>query len=99
MLSAKTPTEAQRLAGAHAGKIDLLITDVIMPEMNGRELSDRLRALYPGMKILFMSGYTADVILPRGVLEEGVIFMQKPFTVKDVSVKVNQALGKGRETV
>ncbi|HQO58740.1 MAG TPA: transporter substrate-binding domain-containing protein [Candidatus Omnitrophota bacterium] len=99
VLSAKTPTEAQRLAGAHAGKIDLLITDVIMPEMNGRELSDRLRALYPGMKILFMSGYTADVILPRGVLEEGVIFMQKPFTVKDVSVKVNQALGKGRETV
>jgi FixJ family two-component response regulator len=70
-----------------------------MPEMNGRELSDRLRALCPGMKILFMSGYTADVIIPRGVLEEGVNFMQKPFTVKDVSVKVNQALGKGREAV
>ncbi len=92
VLAAGTPGEAIRLAEEHAGEIHLLITDVVMPEMNGRDLAERLQSLYPGMKILFMSGYTADVIAHRGVLDEGVNFIQKPFSMKDLAVKVREAL-------
>ena len=67
MLPASTPGEAFRLAEEHPGKIHLLITDVVMPEMNGRELSKRLTTLLPDLKSLFMSGYTANVIAHRGV--------------------------------
>ena len=96
VLTAGSPSQAQGLAGDHVGEIDLLITDVVMPQMNGRELSDHLRALYPNMKTLFMSGYTADIITHRGVLDEGVDFMQKPFSLKDLAVKASKALGKGQ---
>ncbi len=92
VLAAGTPGEAIRLAEEHAGEIQLLITDVVMPEMNGRDLAERMQSLYPGMKILFMSGYTADVIAHRGVLDEGVNFIQKPFSMKDLAVKVREAL-------
>ncbi len=92
VLAAGAPSEAMRLAEVHAGGIDLLITDVVMPEMNGRGLSDRLHTLYPELKTLFMSGYTADVIAHRGVLEEGVSFMQKPFSMKDLASKVRATL-------
>ena len=77
VLAAGTPGEAIGLAEEHASEIHLLITDVVMPEMNGRDLAERLQSLYPGMKILFMSGYTADVIAHRGVLDEGVNFAGK----------------------
>lgn len=92
VLAAATPTEAMRLAGEHAGKIDLLMTDVVMPEMNGRELAGRLLASRPGLKCLFMSGYTANAISHHGVLEEGVQFIQKPFSMKDLAAKVRMAL-------
>ena len=92
VLAAGTPGEAIGLAEEHASEIHLLITDVVMPEMNGRDLAERLQSLYPGMKILFMSGYTADVIAHRGVLDEGVNFIQKPFSMKDLAVKVREAL-------
>jgi len=92
VLTTGKPSEALRLAGNHAGEIHLLITDVVMPEMNGRELADELCALFPDIKTLFMSGYTANVIAHRGVLEEGVNFIQKPFSINDLSVKVRTAL-------
>ncbi len=92
VITAGTPGEAIRLAQEHAGQIHLLMTDVIMPEMNGRELARRLLSLYPELKCLFMSGYTANVIAHHGVLEEGVPFLQKPFTLKDLSAKIRAAL-------
>ena len=88
VLTAGSPGEAIRLAGEHAGEIHLLMTDVVMPEMNGRELAERLLASKPGMKCLFMSGYTANVIAHHGVLEEGVQFIQKPFAMKDLAAKM-----------
>ncbi len=96
ILTAITPGEAISLAKEHAGKIDLLITDVVMPEMNGRDLSNRLQALYPNLKTLFMSGYTANVIAHRGVLEEGVGFIPKPFSKKDLAVKVREVLDNAK---
>lgn len=92
VLTAGTPGEALRRAREQSGRIDLLITDVVMPEMNGRELAEHLQALRPGLKSLFMSGYTANVIAHQGVLEEGVNFMQKPFSQKDLARKARQAL-------
>jgi two-component system, cell cycle sensor histidine kinase and response regulator CckA len=97
VLTAGTPGEALVLAKEHAGKLHLLITDVVMPEMNGRELANRLQALYPDLKTLFMSGYTANVIAHRGVLETGVCFMPKPFSKKALAVKVREALDRGIE--
>ena len=94
VLAADRPDEALRMAEEHAGEIQLLITDVVMPEMNGRDLAKRLQFLYPSLKILFMSGYTADVIAHRGVLDKGVNFFQKPFSLRELSVKVREALKK-----
>ena len=95
MLEAATPGEAVRLAREHAGAIHLLMTDVVMPEMNGRDLARTLLALYPGLKRLFMSGYTADVIAHHGVLDEGVHFIQKPFSKEDLAAGVSKALERG----
>jgi len=92
VLVASTPGEAISLAKAHAGDIQLLITDVIMPEMNGRALANNLLSLYPHLKRLFMSGYTADVIAHHGVLDEGVHFVQKPFSTRDLAIKVRDTL-------
>ena len=92
VLAATTPTEAMRLADAHAGRIDLLVTDVVMPEMNGRELSERLMSLYPGLKYLYMSGYAANMIARQGVFDEGVRFIQKPFSMTDIACKVRLTL-------
>jgi PAS domain S-box-containing protein len=91
-LTARTPVEAIDRAGESAGRINLLITDVVMPGMNGWELAKRLRTLYPDIKTLFMSGYTANVIAHGGVLEEGVHFMQKPFSRNELAAKVREAL-------
>jgi len=94
VLAAGSPREAMRFADEHAGAIDLLMTDVVMPEMNGRELAGRLQSLYPGLKCLFMSGYTANVIVHNGVLEEGVNFLQKPYSRQVLAEKVRAALGE-----
>ena len=94
VLSASTSGEAMRLAAAHAGEIHLLITDVVMPEMNGGELAERLRSLEPNLNLLFMSGYTSDVIAHFGVLDKGMHFIQKPFTLKDLATRVREALGQ-----
>lgn len=93
VLVAKSPGVAIRLAEEHSGEIHLLLTDVVMPEMNGRELAKKLLSLYPGMKRLFMSGYTADVIAHHGVIDEGVAFIQKPFSFDALAAKVREVLG------
>ena len=95
VLAASTPGEALRLAGKRDGPIRLLLTDVIMPEMNGRELFVRLLALRPDLKCLFMSGYTANVIAHHGVLDAGMNFIQKPFSINDLANKVAEALNGG----
>jgi two-component system, cell cycle sensor histidine kinase and response regulator CckA len=92
VVTAGTPGEAIRLAREYQGEIDLLITDVVMPEMNGRDLARNIISIYPGLKRLFMSGYTANVIAHHGVLDEGVHFIQKPFSMSDLRRKLREAL-------
>ncbi|MHC1742653.1 MAG: PAS domain-containing protein [Syntrophobacteraceae bacterium] len=92
VITANAPGEAIRLVEHHDGDIHLLISDVVMPEMNGRELAARLTLIKPGMKCLFMSGYTADVIAHHGVLDEEVDFLEKPFSVKTLVEKVREVL-------
>ncbi len=92
VLTAENPNDAVRIAGEYDGKIDLLITDVIMPEMNGRDLSAQFARSRPDLQTLYMSGYTANVIAHHGVLEEGVHFIQKPFSIQDLAVKVREAI-------
>jgi PAS domain S-box-containing protein len=92
VLTAGTPGKGIGLAEKYDGEIHLLVTDVIMPEMNGRELSERLQLLYPDIKHMFMSGYTADVIAHHGVLNEGVRFIQKPFSRIDLAISVRKTL-------
>jgi two-component system, cell cycle sensor histidine kinase and response regulator CckA len=92
VLVAGTPGEAIGLAEEHSNEIHLLITDVVMTEMNGQDLAELLHSLCPKIKNLFMSGYTSDAIAHRGVLDEGVNFIQKPFSMRDLAVKVREAL-------
>lgn len=92
VIAASSANEAISSAEKQINSISLLITDVIMPEMNGRELSIHLQRLNPKLKVLFMSGYTADVISHRGVLYDGVDFISKPFSKKDFAVKVHEVL-------
>jgi PAS domain S-box-containing protein len=92
VVAAATPGEAIRLALEYRGRIDLLITDVVMPEMNGRELAGNLLSHYPDLKRLFMSGYTANVIAHHGVLDQGIHFIEKPFSMKELSGKVREVL-------
>jgi len=92
VLGAGTPSDAIRLADDHSIEIHLLLTDVIMPEMNGQLLAKQLLADRPEMKCLFMSGYTANVISHHGVLEDGIHFIQKPFAKSDLAAKIRQAL-------
>ena len=92
VLTAGTPSEAIQLFQTHEGRVHLLVTDVVMPEMNGRELALRLRETRPELKTLFVSGYSASALAPRGVLDEGVHFLQKPFSLEDLASSVREAL-------
>jgi len=93
VLTANTPNEAIRLFRESKNTIDLVITDVIMPEMNGRDLAEHFLALKPGIKCLYMSGYTADIITNQEALDESVYFIHKPFTKNELETKVQEALG------
>ncbi len=92
VLAAATPGEAMELAQSHSGEIRLLLTDVVMPEMNGRDLARRIGQHCPGLGILFMSGYTANVIAHQGVLDSDVQFIEKPFSKKDLAAKLRTIL-------
>jgi len=95
VLAAATPTEAIEKTKNHSGAIDLLMTDVVMPQMNGRDLSVKIIDLYPDIRLLFMSGYTTNVIAHQGVLDHGVAFIQKPFSMTDMTQKVRNVLDSG----
>jgi PAS domain S-box-containing protein len=95
VLAAATPREAIRMARKHECRIDLLMTDVIMPEMNGKDLSEAIIAILPGIKILFMSGYTTNVIADHGILTKGIHYIQKPFSIQSVSARVRDVIDKG----
>jgi CheY-like chemotaxis protein len=95
VLALSTPQAALTRAAQHAGPIHLLITDVVMPGMNGKELRDRIKAGHPQLKCLFMSGYTADVIADNGVLVDGVHFIQKPFTIESLVETVRRVCEAG----
>ncbi|MSM40018.1 MAG: PAS domain S-box protein [Geobacter sp.] len=92
VLAASTPSEAIELAHKHADEIRLLLTDVVMPEMNGRDLARNLLQVCPKIKSLYMSGYTANVVAHHGVLDEDVHFISKPFSLPDLAVKVREVL-------
>ncbi|HQO33517.1 MAG TPA: PAS domain S-box protein [bacterium] len=92
VLTANTPQQAIQRVEEHTETIHLLVTDVVMPEMNGRVLAERLTSLKPGFKCLFMSGYTANIIAHHGVIEEGVRFIEKPFSIYGLAKRVREVL-------
>jgi DNA-binding response OmpR family regulator len=98
VLSAATGQEALDLAGLHGDAIALLLTDVILPDINGRSLSDRIHTERPGVRTLFISGYTSNVISHHGVLDEGVELLEKPFTRQQLLGRVREILDRGSGT-
>ena len=96
VLAAGSPAEALRAASAHDGSIDLLVTDVVMPGMNGKQLAEELRRTRPGLACLYISGYTANVISERGILEEGVDLLPKPFPLGALAAKIREILDRGQ---
>ncbi len=94
VLSASDPEEALELCRHHPGPIHLLLTDVVLPRMNGSELAARAVLQHPELKILFMSGYTPNVIVHQGVLDQTVAFLPKPFRIKDLLAKIRTMLDR-----
>ena len=88
--------KAEVIFNAHSREIDLVVTDVVLPGVSGRELVDRLGAARPGISALYMSGYSRDVIDTHGVLHAGIAFLQKPFTPQTLLVKVREILDARR---
>jgi PAS domain S-box-containing protein len=92
VIEAASALDASKIAKAQAGKLDLLLTDVVMPQMSGRDLAKELTQLLPGIRVLYMSGYTFNVIAHGGLLEEGIAFLQKPFTPAALLKRVREVL-------
>ncbi|MBS0014177.1 MAG: transporter substrate-binding domain-containing protein [Desulfobacterales bacterium] len=92
VLAADAPADALAQARDHNAPIHLLITDVVMPEMNGRQLAEKIASMYPEIKVLYMSGYTANVIAHHGVLEKGLHFIEKPFSIRELAAKIRHVL-------
>ncbi|MDQ1269444.1 MAG: hypothetical protein QG618_752, partial [Thermodesulfobacteriota bacterium] len=92
VIAASSPVQAMHIAEKNSGRIKLLLTDVVMPGMTGRDLSDNLTARYPQLKCLFMSGYTSNVIAHHGVLDDNINFIQKPFSSRELATRVREAL-------
>ncbi|MBN9121225.1 MAG: response regulator, partial [Planctomycetes bacterium] len=95
VLEAADGEEAARVAERHAGRIDLLVTDVVMPGIGGRAVAARVAGLHPGAKVLYLSGYTDDAIVRHGVLHEDAHFLQKPFSPYALAHKVREVLDGG----
>ena len=98
VLAAGDGREALRPAEEHEGPIHLLLTDVVMPVMGGRELAERLKQTRPGIRVLFVSGHTDDAIVRHGVLESEVCFLQKPFTPLALVLKLRSLLDSSKES-
>ena len=96
-MEAENGAEALLAAESHQGEIHLLLTDVILPGLNGKEVLERLRIVRPGLTAVFMSGYTDDIIAPHGVLEPGVVYLAKPFTPAALAAKLTEALARKQE--
>jgi CheY-like chemotaxis protein len=92
VLEAASGREALRLRGMHEGRVHLLVTDVVMPEMDGRQVADELKEHDPEMRVLYLSGYADESVLKHGVRENEVAFLQKPFTLTALSRKVRDVL-------
>jgi len=92
VLTAGSPEEALRIVESDASRIDLLVTDVVMPAMNGRELSERIGAMRPDIRVLYISGYTADIIARQGIVPEDVMLLEKPFSPQEFAAKVRAVL-------
>jgi DNA-binding response OmpR family regulator len=92
VLEADSGAAALRIAASQTGRIDLVITDMILPGMSGQELAKRLTERYPTARILFVSGYTEEAIIHQGMLDEGTAFLQKPFRLRELAQKVRQVL-------
>jgi FixJ family two-component response regulator len=92
VLAAAGADEAERLCAARSGGVDLLLTDVVMPEVNGRVLAERLAALSPSMRILFMSGYSDEAVYRHGEISPNASFIEKPFTDRTLARKVREVL-------
>ncbi|MBI5569138.1 MAG: PAS domain S-box protein [Desulfomonile tiedjei] len=97
LLPARDAEEAQRISAGHKGRIHLLLTDVVLPKMDGKTLFERLAPSRPDMKVLFVSGYTENFIVHHGVLDRGVHFIQKPFTLDGLARKVREVLDLAQE--
>ena len=97
VICAANGADALQMAEQHSGRIDLLVTDVVMPQMNGHELAERLTALQPGLNVLFVSGYSEDDIGEHGVLDTTIELLEKPFTPQSLSRKVREILGEAEE--
>jgi two-component system cell cycle sensor histidine kinase/response regulator CckA len=93
VLDAPGPGEALLVSEQHGASIHLLLTDVVLPRMNGPQLAERLRATRPGLKVLFTSGYTDAAAFQHGILDSDVAFLQKPFSPDKLAKKVREAIG------
>jgi PAS domain S-box-containing protein len=98
VITASNPTEAAQVCERYEGPIHLLLTDVVMPTMSGPQLAEHVAFLRPGLRVLYISGYTDNAIVPHGILEEGVQFLQKPFTRDSLTRKVREVLDAPQQT-
>jgi DNA-binding NtrC family response regulator len=92
VLTASRPADALRLVADHVGELHLLVTDVVMPHMAGPDLARHLKGVRPDLKVLYLSGYSPGIVADRGTLEEGAMFLQKPFSADALERKVREAL-------
>ena len=96
VLAAQNGEEALEISNSHVGPIDILITDVVMPRMNGRQIAESINCLRPGIPVLFMSGYTDEAVVHHGMIDPGTNFIEKPFTIDGLALKVMDVLAESR---
>ncbi len=94
VIEVESPEEAIEFAERKSTKLDILLTDVIMPKMNGRELYEEISKEHSKLKVIYMSGYPHNVVAPHGIMEEEIDFLQKPFSVEELTDKVRKVLNR-----